>query len=188
MILNNKIVLFLLFKEPEMKTKIHKIALTISFLSLISTTNLAFSNENNQETKIPQKTILNISSKNQNKDKKITLEDLDKLPQIQFTTSTPWEKGKTTFSGPLLKDVLQLANIKEGKILAYALNDYRIELPYDDAVQYEVIVATRKDGEIMHVRDKGPLFVVYNFDSNPKLKSAVYYERSIWQLKKIEVN
>jgi hypothetical protein len=39
----------------------------------------------------------------------------------------------------------------------------------------------------MAVRDKGPLFVVYPFDDSAALRSSVYYERSIWQLKALEI-
>jgi len=37
------------------------------------------------------------------------------------------------------------------------------------------------------VRDKGPLFMIYPFDAQPELRSAVYYSRSVWQLSEIEV-
>jgi hypothetical protein len=39
----------------------------------------------------------------------------------------------------------------------------------------------------MAVREKGPLFIIYPFDSAPELKNARYYSRSAWQLKAIEV-
>jgi hypothetical protein len=35
------------------------------------------------------------------------------------------------------------------------------------------------------VRDKGPLFIVYPYDSKPELKSQTYYGRSAWQLAKL---
>ena len=39
----------------------------------------------------------------------------------------------------------------------------------------------------MPVREKGPLFVVYPFDDSSELRSSTYYERSIWQLKALDV-
>jgi hypothetical protein len=39
----------------------------------------------------------------------------------------------------------------------------------------------------MPVRDRGPLFAVYPFDALPELRNAVYYSRSAWQLRSIEV-
>ena len=39
----------------------------------------------------------------------------------------------------------------------------------------------------MPVRDKGPLFIIYPFDSSAELRSEPYYSRSAWQLRTIEV-
>jgi hypothetical protein len=39
----------------------------------------------------------------------------------------------------------------------------------------------------MPVRNRGPLFIVYNFDSDPELKSQKFYSRSVWQVAKLEV-
>jgi len=60
-------------------------------------------------------------------------------------------------------------------------------MPYEDAQRYDVIVARLLDDKPMSVRDKGPLFVIYPFDSRPELRGAVYYSRSAWQLRKIDV-
>ena len=72
-------------------------------------------------------------------------------------------------------------------LYAVALNNYKVEIPIDDASRYAVLLATRLDGEPMSVRDKGPLLVIYPFDAHPELRSAVYYSRSAWQLRSIEV-
>ena len=39
----------------------------------------------------------------------------------------------------------------------------------------------------MAVRDKGPLFIVYPYDSDEVLRSERYYNRSAWQLKSLEI-
>ncbi|NIC43008.1 molybdopterin-dependent oxidoreductase [Aquabacterium sp. A08] len=114
---------------------------------------------------------------------------LEALPQKTFTTSTPWDNRPIRFSGPLLRDVLAAvqARTQAGTLKATALNDYRIQIPVADAARFDVIMATRLDGEPMSVRTRGPLFIVYPFDSRPELQSATYYERSIWQLKSLDV-
>ena len=43
------------------------------------------------------------------------------------------------------------------------------------------------NGDVMLVRNKGPLWVVYPYDENPEYRSEVIYSRSIWQLDRIEV-
>lgn len=112
---------------------------------------------------------------------------LQNLPQHTFTTKTPWDHDPVTFSGPLLRDVLASVQA-QGKLLrAVALNDYRITIPMDDIAHFDVVLAHQINKQPIPVRTKGPLFIVYPFDSDKTLQSSTYYERSIWQLKAIEV-
>lgn len=112
---------------------------------------------------------------------------LEALPQTRFTTTTPWDNGPVTFSGPLLRDVLAAVQARGTTLRATALNDYRITIPASDAASFDVIVATRMNDQPMSVRTKGPLFIVYPFDSRAELKSTTYFERSIWQLRSLEI-
>jgi hypothetical protein len=112
---------------------------------------------------------------------------LEKLPQHSFTTATPWYPQPKTFTGPLLRDVLAAAGAKGALLRAVALNDYKIEIPAGDADKFDVIVARLLDGQPMPVREKGPLFIVYPFDSSTELRSERYYSRSAWQLRTLEV-
>lgn len=112
---------------------------------------------------------------------------LDRLPQHRFTTRTPWDNGPVTFSGPLLRDVLAAVQAQGSELKATALNDYRISIPVSDAQRFDLMLATRIGGVTIPVRTKGPLFIVYPFDTDRQLQSNTYYERSIWQLKSIEV-
>ena len=112
---------------------------------------------------------------------------LEKLPQHSFTTATPWYPQPKTFTGPLLRDVLAAAGAKGVLLRAVALNDYKIEIPAGDADKFDVIVARLLDGQPMPVREKGPLFIVYPFDSSTELRSERYYSRSAWQLRTLEV-
>ena len=112
---------------------------------------------------------------------------LEALPQHRFATRTPWEPGVVRFSGPLLRDVLALVQARGQRLHATALNDYRITIPIQDARDFDVIIATRMNEQPMPVRTRGPLFVIYPFDSDPRLQNARFYERSIWQLRSIEV-
>lgn len=112
---------------------------------------------------------------------------LEKLPQNTFTTKTPWDNKPVQFSGPLLKDLLDAVQAKGNTIKAIALNDYKISIPADDARKYGMVMALKMDGKAIPVRTKGPLFIVYPFDSAKELQAATYYERSIWQLKAIDI-
>ena len=45
-----------------------------------------------------------------------------------------------------------------------------------------MVLALKRNGEYLSVRDKGPLFIVYPYDTNVELRSPRYYGRSAWQL------
>lgn len=113
---------------------------------------------------------------------------LDALPQHAFTTSTPWFKVPRHFSGPLLRDVLAAAGAGNARTLkAVALNNYKAEIPAEDARSFKMIMATRLDDKPMSLREKGPLFIVYPFDDSAELRQERYYSRSAWQLRALEV-
>jgi hypothetical protein len=112
---------------------------------------------------------------------------LEAMAQTSFTTRTPWYAQPRKFTGPLLRDVLATAGAQGTTVRALALNDYRVDIPFEDSQQHDVVVARLLDDKPMPVRDKGPLFIIYPFDSKPELKNAVYYSRSAWQLKALDV-
>jgi hypothetical protein len=112
---------------------------------------------------------------------------LEALPQQTLVTRTPWYAQARSFTGPLLRDVLTAAGAQGTTLRLMALNDYQVDMPYEDAQRHDVLLARLLDGKPMTVRDKGPLFVIYPFDAQPELRSAVYYGRSAWQLRTIEV-
>ena len=112
---------------------------------------------------------------------------LEQMPQSSFTTKTPWYAQPRKFTGPLLRDVLAAAGAQGTTLRALALNDYRVDIPFADAQLHDMLIARLLDDRPMPVRDKGPLFIIYPFDSKPELRNAVYYSRSAWQLKAVEV-
>jgi hypothetical protein len=112
---------------------------------------------------------------------------LERLPQHSFVTHTPWYASAHRFTGPLLRDVLAACGAQGSNLRATALNDYRVDLPFEDALRFDVLVARLRDDKPMAVRDKGPLFIIYPFDSSAELRTTVYYSRSAWQLKSLEV-
>lgn len=112
---------------------------------------------------------------------------LDALPQKSFVTETPWHKGSVKYTGPLLSDVLNAVNASGTNIKAVALNDYKVNIPLEDAKKYGVILAREMDGKRIGIRDKGPLFVMYPFEQFPELKVSKYFSRCIWQLQSISI-
>lgn len=115
--------------------------------------------------------------------------DLDMLEALDSTiieTSTIWTEGAHVFQGVSLNVLADELGIEGNTLMATAINDYAVEIPLSDAVEGGPIVAYMMNGKSMSVRDKGPLWVIYPYDSNAVYRSEVVYSRSIWQLDRIE--
>ena len=128
-----------------------------------------------------------IGEKNAGNTAAFDLAMLEKLPQQTFTTKTPWDKQPIKFTGPLLRDVLAAAKANGTTLKASALNDYKTTIPLEDTQRFDMVLAHKMNEQAIPVRTKGPLFIIYPFDAKPELQSAVYYERSAWQLKSLEI-
>lgn len=107
---------------------------------------------------------------------------LDALPQISFTTTTIWTEGATTFAGPALRTVLEKSGIHGGEVYLLALNDYAIDVDWSKIDDQAPIIATRINGATFGVRENGPLWVIYPFDSNIRFQDEMIYASSVWQL------
>lgn len=114
------------------------------------------------------------------------LEMLEDLDDTTIETSTIWTEGKHTFQGVSLAVLAKRLGISGANLRAVAVNDYVVEVPMSDAVENGPIIAYKMDGETMSVRDKGPLWLVYPYDSSAEYRTEVIYSRSIWQLDRIE--
>ncbi len=112
---------------------------------------------------------------------------LESYGSSSFTTWTPWYNNPVTFSGVPMAKLMAILRANGTSVLATALNDYETRLPISDFKRFNVLLAIKRNGKYMPVSDKGPLFIVYPYDSNPELKSQKYYSRSAWQLASLEV-
>lgn len=109
------------------------------------------------------------------------------LPSRVTITDTPWYSSKTRFEGPLGAALLDLVGATGTMLRVTALNDYVVEIPVADLRRWPVILATKINDKPISVREKGPIFVIYPFDLEPALYNELYFGRSAWQLKTIEV-
>lgn len=95
------------------------------------------------------------------------LASLEKLGMVSFQTASPWYNGRTTFTGIPLQKLMDYVGAEGSVVKVTALNDYTTVVPLSDFKKYNVILALKINGEYMRVRDKGPLFIVYPYDSKP---------------------
>ncbi|OCX60003.1 hypothetical protein BFP70_18060 [Thioclava sp. SK-1] len=116
------------------------------------------------------------------------LDALSALPGNNFTTTTIWTDGPQDFRGIPLRDLLEQFGIDSGTLVVTAINDYAVSIPVSEILNSEALLAYERNGKPMSVRDKGPLWVVYPYDSSEELRTEVIYTRSVWQVAKLTVD
>lgn len=112
---------------------------------------------------------------------------LEALGEEGFQTNTPWYNGPVRFDGVRMTRLMEAVGCAGDTVRAVALNDYTTDIPVSDFARYSVLLAIKRDGAYMPVRDKGPLFIVYPFDSSPELQTHQFYSRAAWQVTQLIV-
>ncbi len=137
------------------------------------------------------KVILTISGEigEHNRDDKAVFDRamLEALGSASIRTRTPWFDGPQLFEGVPMKTLMQALQAHGTTVIATALNDYVTQIPMSDFTRYPVLLALKRNGQYMPVSDKGPLFIIYPYDSDPALQSQTYYSRSAWQVAALRV-
>lgn len=117
-----------------------------------------------------------------------THEDLLAFPARVFSTKTNWTSGTPEFTGVALSDLLEAWNVSDGTMELVAINDYSVRFDADDPTNSGAVVAYFMNGEKMTPRDKGPLWLLYDYDGNADYRTETIFSRSIWQLDRIVIS
>ena len=165
--------------------KMMKSALAVTLLALMPLPALA-------ELAKPSGEVLltmtgNISETNTDGAAQFDLGMLRNLPNEEFETTTIWTEGVQRFKGVPLDVLLDTVGADGSTLRSVAINAYQITIPTAADEIDGAIVAYEMNGNTMSIRDKGPLWIVYPYDADPRFKTEVIYSRSIWQLEMIEV-
>lgn len=119
------------------------------------------------------------------------MQALEGLPAREIVTALPEAlgmPGKSRWRGVSLRQLVEmLGGTEQHQIELTALNDYSVRIPWSDLVQYDPILAYRRDHQQIGIRDKGPLILIYPFDRHPRLQKQDYVNRTIWQVNVLSV-
>lgn len=110
------------------------------------------------------------------------------LPQTEFTTRTIWTEGPQHFEGVSLGTLLGRHGITADRLDLEAANDYTVSLPADEIGPVFPVVTHSRNGAAMSLREKGPFWLLWDYDSDPAFRRETVYTRSIWQLARITVH
>ncbi len=133
-------------------------------------------------------TYLTVTDSSQDVVVELTEDDLLAMEQFSVHTENEFVDGLAEFTGPLARDVIALLDALEITTLRLtAVNEYIIEVPVSDILDYDVIFAMSQNGERLSIRDKGPIWVIYPMTDNVELQDRIYNDRLIWQLVKVDI-
>jgi hypothetical protein len=115
------------------------------------------------------------------------LDALECLGLARLRTWTPWTEGEIEFGGVWARRLMEAVRANGTEVDTLALNDYEQTIPLEDFDKYDVLLATRVNGQLMRVRDKGPIWIVYPWSEHPELDDFATREKSVWQLNALHV-
>lgn len=107
------------------------------------------------------------------------------LPQTEIVTTTIWTEGPQHFRGVALSTLLVHLGIEAQELDLIAVNDYMVTLPTEEIGPDYPVIAYLRNGAPMGLREKGPFWLVYDYDADPAFRTEITYVRSIWQLIRI---
>lgn len=113
---------------------------------------------------------------------------LQALGLYRIATSTVVTDGVLEFDGVLMRDVFEYVGARGKRVTATALNGYEIEIPMQDFVEFDVVLAWAVDGRPLRADDKGPFWIVYPRDQHQVLQDIRYDYRWVWQLSSLRVH
>ena len=121
----------------------------------------------------------------------LTIDELRAMGETKFATSTPWTDGKQEFMGVTGAQIVAALEAKGAKldaksVLAVANNDYSIVIPFEVFAQPTTLIAFSQNGAAMPVRDKGPFWIVFPYDTDGEFVSSSYQSYSIWGLQRLD--
>jgi hypothetical protein len=177
--------------KEEVMVKVEKLSSVLAWISIavVSCLSQAMAGESLQQP--TGQIILTISgdiTRTNNGDKaEFDLDMLHAFGTRTMSATTSWTDGTQEFRGVLMSDLMAAVGARGKMVEAIALNDYTYTIEIEDFSRYSVILATKLNGKILKIRDKGPLWIVYPLDTFPEEQKEVIERRMVWQLRQLIV-
>lgn len=112
---------------------------------------------------------------------------LEEIGLERFATTTLWTDGPQVFEGVPLYRLMAYLDAQGKTLRVVALNEYQIEISADEVETTGPLLAIRVNGVSLSPRDKGPVWMVFPYDSDARFRTDLTYARSVWQVGRIEI-
>jgi hypothetical protein len=130
-------------------------------------------------------TVLELVSDNGTKS--YTINELEALGLKRLETGTFWPADDGIYEGILLADLLKDRGLYEAEeLLLTAYDGYMLILPREKWTRWHAFLATRRDGQPIELKSKGPTRIIFPMEMDKALQSNTERSFWIWSLKRIE--
>ena len=119
-------------------------------------------------------------------ERRLGLDELKSLVGTEFRTSTPFTEGVKVFAGVTGSQFVKATGVTGRNVHAEAVNGYKVVIPWAVFATDTLLIAYERDGKPMAVRDKGPFWIVFPFDSGAEFRSDTYKSYAIWSITRFE--
>lgn len=103
-----------------------------------------------------------------------SIEELEIMQPTEIETILPWE-GKKNYKGPPMKTLLsKFKNIASFECCS--LDGYCVNIPYDDILVFDPIIAYKSNNVYMTIRDNGPIMLIYPYSDYHKTLSTPEFQ------------
>ncbi|ATX66713.1 hypothetical protein BG454_13520 [Roseinatronobacter bogoriensis subsp. barguzinensis] len=121
-----------------------------------------------------------------------TVSDLVELGLTDIATSTVWTQDVDVYSGVLLADLLtELGvglNARGGSVTLDAMDGYSATISFETILSARPLLAFHRNHRPMPVRAQGPFWLIFDYDSDARLRTETHYAKSVWQVVRLKIN
>lgn len=136
---------------------------------------------------LAEEPLLTVSGAIEGGERSFTRAELEAMPQTAFDTATVWTEGVDHYRGVRLQALLEAVGAHGATLRFTAVNDYAVDIAADEPTLVDATLAYEFNGAPMTRRGKGPVWLVWPYDSSAEYRTEAVYARSVWQLVRIEI-
>jgi hypothetical protein len=114
---------------------------------------------------------------------------LESLGLVKYSVPDPYRLEDVTYTGVLmssLKEYLQASGSAQNFHII-ALDDYQVDLSFNEIEKWPILLATRSNGEHMTVENSGPTRIIFPYGLYD-LDPVRYNDLWIWNIESMQVN
>jgi hypothetical protein len=112
---------------------------------------------------------------------------LEALVSTTLDTHTSWTDGPQRFTGVRASVLLAALGTRGATVRSLTLNNYETSMSVKEITDYPVIIAYKRNGEYMSIRNKGPLWVIFPLKDFPELDGLETDQKMAWNLRQLIV-